>query len=152
MTRKTSALGSKKFPTTSSVALRMHIWRENQAMAEHVLGQQKNLDGQVLLLCDTTDAVGGPLSNVLTERAGCSREMIEQRRKIEAKGTEFQTTVAVLPVDLVAALVEITTPRVAESIRRPCPPGMLYVVIVGSGGTTALVIPRPARRAAAGVG
>jgi hypothetical protein len=140
------------FPTaTSSVELRLHVWHENQQMAEHILSQQKTLDGQAMILCDTTDEVGGPLSNVLAEKAGCAQQMAEQRQKIEAKGTEFQTTVSVLPVGLVAALM-ISTPTVAEALRRPCPSGMIYVVIIGSGGTTLIVTPRPVRRPSAGVG
>jgi hypothetical protein len=145
----------RSFPTTTtdrSIELRLHIWRENQAMAEHILSQQKTLEGQVLLLCDVNDDVGGPLSKVLAEKAGCAQQMIEQRQKIEAEGKAFQTTVAVLPIGLVAALVEVTNPKIAEALKKPAPSGMMPVVIIGSGGTTLIVTPQPARRSSTGVG
>jgi Flp pilus assembly protein TadB len=137
---------------SSSVELRVRLWRENQEMAEHVLRQQHDLDGQVVVLCDTADDIGGPLSEALAEKAGCLDELERHRRKVLAKGNEAQTTIIVLPVNVVAELLKDSNPTVAAALKQPARSGTIYAVIIGFGGSTLLAAPRPACRASAGVG
>jgi hypothetical protein len=135
-----------------AISDRLHLWRANQAMVEHVLRQQCNLDGQVVIVCDTADEIGGPLSEALAEKAGCAHQMAEHRLKVTARGNEAQTTIAVLPASLVATLVAGSNPTVAAALKQPARPGAIYVVVIAFGGTTLLAALRLACRASTGVG
>jgi len=149
---KTSGYDGRMFSAPSSVELRLRLWRENQSMAEHVLRQQCDLDGRVVVVCDTADEIGGPLSEALAEKAGCREELEQHRQKIAARDNEIQTTITVLPASIVGALLGDSNPTVAAALKQPARSGAIYVVVIGFGGTTLLAVPRPTCRASTGVG
>lgn len=131
---------------------RLHIWHENQELAAHILRQAKNLDGQVLVICDVRDRVGGRLSRALAEKAGTTADLEAHRARLEAKGELFQTTIAVLPTEAVRLALQDSNPSVALALARPVPAGAVYAVVIAAGGTTLLAPPRPAKGPTPGQG
>jgi hypothetical protein len=129
----------------ASMVERLRIWQENQAVGLLMLSKASTHQNVALLVCDTADEIGGPLSQTIAEKAGSAESMAEHQKKILAAG-HIQTALSVVPVGLLASVLVISTPSIAETLRRTPPQaGAIYVVVIAAGGTTLLQVARPAK-------
>ncbi len=126
-----------------STESRVAIWKHNETVAEHMMQRAGNRENQAILICDTSDEIGGPLSEAIAAKAGCEDSMRDHREKIDAKGTSFQTSVAVIELPLLRALVRVTHPAVAEALRTTLPCGAFFALVIACGGVTLIAAKRP---------
>lgn len=112
-------------------------------MAKHIARAAPNLDGHLLLVCDTTDSVGGPIASAIAEHAGLTEEMKRHAEKLTKKGDDAQTMIAVVPIAAMAAMIEDSNPDVTAALHGILPDDAIFIVVIAAGGTSLLATRRP---------
>ncbi len=114
---------------------RLRLWLYNRDHAALMLARESDLTGQLLLVVDARDPVGGGIAKVLADQQ--HMDLDAHARKTLAKN-EIPTLISIMPTDLIRTVIAEANPLVAEALGRSPAPGGIWVIVIAAGGTSLL--------------
>jgi hypothetical protein len=116
---------------------RVAFWNANHAVAMMSLASLPNHEGMVIVVADLRDTIGRSIAEGLAEKG----QLPEHEAKV-LKKKEIPTAIMIMPAAVVARVLKVPNPAISDVLRKGTPAaGNLFVVVIGSGGSTLLQTP-----------